>query len=68
MVLKCRPRPGCRLEIIPPRRVVRGRLARRNVDPLYQWGFEELEDSKGFNSKNLDLGHVDSSLLACLET
>ncbi|KAG5631229.1 hypothetical protein H5410_002946 [Solanum commersonii] len=31
-------------------------------------GFEELEDSKGFNSKNLDLGLVDSSLFACFET
>ncbi|WMV24622.1 hypothetical protein MTR67_018007, partial [Solanum verrucosum] len=30
-------------------------------------GFEELEDSKGFNSKNLDLGLMDSSLLACFE-
>ncbi|KAG5580601.1 hypothetical protein H5410_051228 [Solanum commersonii] len=31
-------------------------------------GFEELEDSKGFNSKNLDLGLVDSSIFSCFES
>ncbi|KAG5571230.1 hypothetical protein H5410_060996, partial [Solanum commersonii] len=31
---------------------------------MFGEGFEELEDSKGFNSKNLDLGLMDSSIFA----
>ncbi|WMV37598.1 hypothetical protein MTR67_030983 [Solanum verrucosum] len=44
------------------------RVAKRILSSKFGEGFEELEDSKDFNSKNLDLGLVDSLLFACFET
>uniref|UniRef100_M1DHP7 Gag-pol polyprotein n=1 Tax=Solanum tuberosum TaxID=4113 RepID=M1DHP7_SOLTU len=34
--IECQLRSGCRLEIMPPRRVVRGHPSRMNVDPYDQ--------------------------------